>query len=331
MTNQHHDQSEGEAFDDFLQGRGELVKQLKALAQQTPSAALDAAILASAKAAIAQSERAKQAAANDPISPHKQNFLSRFKMPLAMAAGLMVAVLVTMQWHAQQEVQAPIQVAQAPAAEPAPAPAATLPQLVQADTKEKPALQAQSRGVPVASPPMRAATPTRSIAESKAQASEKKLATPIAANPPVASAAVKSTMANEAAKPTAERVDEPPTHLAQADTSQMKFKSSGIQPGALAVPAASVHAPAPAATPAARSLAMESAKAAAVPAPAAPPEAPAKAESQDRQKAWLAHIEELIKADSRKDALAEWEKFEKAYPDYPVPEKLKAQIKSLKN
>lgn len=40
-------------------------------------------------------------------------------------------------------------------------------------------------------------------------------------------------------------------------------------------------------------------------------------------------IEELLKADLRQDALAEWEKFRKAYPQYPVPEKLEARIKAL--
>ncbi|GGC67791.1 hypothetical protein [Undibacterium terreum] len=43
---------------------------------------------------------------------------------------------------------------------------------------------------------------------------------------------------------------------------------------------------------------------------------------------WLAVIEELLKADLRRDATAEWKKFRKAYPDYPVPDTVSEQFKT---
>jgi len=57
---------------------------------------------------------------------------------------------------------------------------------------------------------------------------------------------------------------------------------------------------------------------------------PGKAESTPRAEAWLSAIDEMLKAGLRQDALEEWEKFKRAYPDYPVPEKLSAQIRLLK-
>jgi hypothetical protein len=315
MTSPHHDQTEDAAFDDFLEGRGELVKQLKALSQLTPSAALDAAILASAKAAVAQAERSKENAANDPVSPSKPGFLTRFRIPLAMAASLMVAVLVAVQWHAQPEYQAAVQVAQAPVAEPAPATAA--PQTEQAGTNAK----ADSS---VAAPMVAATRQSIPMAESKAIAVDKKTA-------PQVQAAANAMAAQDALKSAKERSNPVPAQLAQADAAQMRSKSATMQDEkAAAAPAAS---PASAPSYASAAGANVAARAAAIAAPPAPAAATAPpAESLEKQKAWLARIEEMIKTDSRKEeALAEWAKFEKAYPDYSVPEKLKAQIKALKN
>ena len=47
-----------------------------------------------------------------------------------------------------------------------------------------------------------------------------------------------------------------------------------------------------------------------------------------RAQAWLNVIDEMLKAELRQDALAEWAKFRQAYPDYPVPEPLRARIKT---
>ncbi len=49
-----------------------------------------------------------------------------------------------------------------------------------------------------------------------------------------------------------------------------------------------------------------------------------------KAKAWLAVIEEMIKAGLQRDALLEWEKFQAAYPNYPVPAGLKAKVSGNK-
>ena len=37
---------------------------------------------------------------------------------------------------------------------------------------------------------------------------------------------------------------------------------------------------------------------------------------------WLQKIEDLLKANERDEAAAEWQKFRAAYPGYPVPDKV---------
>lgn len=54
---------------------------------------------------------------------------------------------------------------------------------------------------------------------------------------------------------------------------------------------------------------------------ASPPEAP---------QSWLTRIEKLLKEDKKKEALEEWNKFRKAYPEYSVRKELADQIDALK-
>lgn len=42
-------------------------------------------------------------------------------------------------------------------------------------------------------------------------------------------------------------------------------------------------------------------------------------------------VEELLKAGLRSDALKEWDKFRKAYPDYPVPDTVTEKIEALQH
>ncbi|MFZ6768025.1 hypothetical protein ACO0LM_13270 [Undibacterium sp. Di26W] len=123
-------------FEEFLQGQGALADLLQELPQDAPSATLDAAILADAEAALAPpmrlaaaeapmiqpagqapqlsqqpplSQQPQQAplpstAANDGQNPDASSqrpaFLSRWKLPLGLAASVLLAVpLVIMQKH----------------------------------------------------------------------------------------------------------------------------------------------------------------------------------------------------------------------------------------
>lgn len=68
------------------------------------------------------------------------------------------------------------------------------------------------------------------------------------------------------------------------------------------------------------------------PAPAAPKAVPSHhfAEDVDGQlpyaPALVARIEQLLKEGKRDEALAEWERLRAAYPDYPVPDKLREAL-----
>lgn len=55
------------------------------------------------------------------------------------------------------------------------------------------------------------------------------------------------------------------------------------------------------------------------------------AADEARAKTWLTKIEDLLKANERPEALAEWQKFRAIYPDYPVPDKLAAHFPPAKN
>jgi hypothetical protein len=231
-------------------------------------------------------------------------------MPMAMAASLMVAVLVTVLWHAQPTDQLSLQASPAPVGEPLPAAAPTVeaPPVEQHAPQAKAAVEAPARNITAARTPMVEAHP---LAEARAPASEKKAVPQIASN-----ATVTHETAKLAEKPTDQKL--PQLH---ADAAPMPSRQSRMQLQGRMV-----------AAPAAGSVTTEAAKPAAVTPSAAPPaEPPAKTASQDKQAAWLAHIEGLVKANSDKEAAAELEKFEKAYPAYPVPENLKAQIQELKN
>lgn len=87
-------------FEAFLQGGDELALLLQELPQDTPSAELDAAIMADAEAALVVAEADATtpviAAANDAKNPdassHRPSFLWRWKTPLGLVASVMLAV-----------------------------------------------------------------------------------------------------------------------------------------------------------------------------------------------------------------------------------------------
>ena len=124
-------------LDAFLKGEDELSRHLQALPQAEPSAALDAAVLARARAAMAP------AAANDPAP-----LPMRWRVPAGLAAMLLVGVLAHRSYDAGGEM--------APAPEAAPA-AAPAPQVQAAPQEAMPpppaaAPKAEARRVPPAKP-----------------------------------------------------------------------------------------------------------------------------------------------------------------------------------
>ncbi|HJV76381.1 MAG TPA: hypothetical protein VJ654_19320 [Noviherbaspirillum sp.] len=299
MTSKDKDQFDDE-FEAFLHGRDDLSRRLQSLPQPEPPAELDAAILAKVEAELARD--IANDSANDPAIPGAAahvlpGFLHRWRAPLAMAASVLFAFAALLRWQTQSEDPAPLVVAQAstPAVEE---PLAQQPQAM------PPVVQAGAGAG--------ASTP----ADGKALATKPPKAshTEIKPSPPEAQIASAPDAAGDPA---------PPIQIAQADTQESipRAASTAPAPAAAMPPPATDRVPVPAAV-----LARPSATAnTAVNTTASSPNSP----NPEKAKAWVALIEELLKADLRQDALAEWEKFRKAYPQYPVPGKLEARIKAL--
>lgn len=287
-----HDDAEFEAF---LQGQGDLARKLRGLPQPSPSADLDAAILAQAEALTAAAVPVREAANDAPPpktgKPGKPHW--RWSTQLALAASVVLATLVTLRWQNEpvvepaepaRKIEQSVQVAPAPQAE-APAPAAP------AAAAPPPAADKQRTAPPPARPkPARQQPPPAASAPAQAKAG----GGGVADSNPQPGAAETVIGQNYAAAP---------EQLARKETPDSRVRA--------------IIAPAP--------------KVAAAPAPSAPAPAvvPAKPEASAKAEAWLSVIGEMIKAGLRQDALDEWEKFNQAYPGYPVPEKLSAQIKAL--
>ncbi|MFA9218980.1 MAG: hypothetical protein ACEQSK_18000 [Sphingomonadaceae bacterium] len=123
MTTHHdHDLTDAE-FDALLAGEGELARQLAALPQPESPAALDASILAAITARMTQeTSKAEQpaaptigatpavaaqprpAAANNadhglPAAPFRPSFMARWRMPMALAASFVGAMLLMLEWQ----------------------------------------------------------------------------------------------------------------------------------------------------------------------------------------------------------------------------------------
>lgn len=92
---------------------GELNALLADLPQPAPSAALDAAILASAQKALAD-DAAKPVAANDSADgvrslPAKRDYLQRWRMPLGLAAAVLLTVnMIGIDWFGSKPAQFPV-------------------------------------------------------------------------------------------------------------------------------------------------------------------------------------------------------------------------------
>jgi len=205
---------------------------------------------------------------------------------------------VLLRWQTQPDNPVPLVVAQAPE-----------------QTQEQILSQADTTAT-TAAPPTQSRT-----------GSEKIDGKMLAARPQAADAArteVTTSNTQIAQAPDTTREAEAALQIAQADTQDAARKTYAPAP-------APTSAPTPAPVPTA--IARAEVPVAAAPAPAAirpPVSDSASPNNPEKARAWLALIDELLKADLRQDALAEWEKFRKAYPQYPVPEKFEARIKALK-
>ena len=254
-------------FDLFLKRSSELSQQLQSLPQPEPSAALDAAILAKIEKELAAGNRRSHEASNDAFIPGARSvrpaFFRRMQFPMGLAASVMVAVLVTLQWEARSPDDMPVLFAQAP--------------------------QAEERPEPRAAAPVAKHAPPASVVTA----------------PAPKAAAIELNRQKSAEQREIERI-----MIAQAEMAERQRRASRSSDAIDSAPAAaSTPTPAP------------------VAAASAPPASKMiKAPPAHDAKPWLALIEELWRADLQREAVEEWKQFQKSYPDYPAPEKLKKAL-----
>ncbi len=365
-TEYQHGREDAE-LEDLLQGRGELAAQLQALPQQTPPPELDAAIFAQVEAALREGkpQQPAPAAANDaripearptPLTVRKQPWWRG--APLATAASVAIVGFLGLQWRHQLELDVPVpapsipaapagQAAQAPAAEPAAASEAA-EAAAKAASKET---SKESAHAPADAPPPLPAAPAQAAKKSADRAATG--AAPAAAQ---TEAAPPEAAGGSTAKPGIAGQIAPYSDLPQPKKAEA-VQEAGMQARAIAniAPAppanlAPAPVPAPAPLPSAVAVAPTFAPAPApAPAEVASPDY-ARRSTESRLRASVAKpladslltekqaggakeqlnlIEELLKAGLRSDALKEWDKFRKVYPDYPVPDTVTEKIRAL--
>lgn len=365
----HADDAE---FELFLRREDALSKQLNGLPQPSSNPALDASILVRVESALAiEAQQKITAPANDPIGPAganvvRQRFNSLWNVPLGLAAGVALTVLVQMVWQSEN----PSLVAQAPPAEQAIAQASSNTLNEQVSSSDMP--------TPMPAPTKDAAKPS---APSRAPEKSRQIPVDIVSNaqaprvPPILAPAAPLVLAQ--AEPMQEihvtgmraalqqsmnvkrRAESTVEEATAEDIGKMpdKNRADSLQrvPGVAvasigkndeldAQRAAASHVEVALADQRSKGELEEKVKIdlprqatgiAAAPAVSryAAKEArsnPEAASSNEQKvKTWLALIEAKLKTESPRDALGEWEKFRKVYPAYPVPDALAEKIKAL--
>lgn len=107
----------------------------------------------------------------------------------------------------------------------------------------------------------------------------------------------------------------PPPHVAEAPI-------QALEPAAAASPPPPAPAPAPAAAPPAPAMEVDELD-------PPPRKAAARAPEAESPKDWLQAIERMLDAGDPESAGAQWKRFRKAHPDYPVPDTLADRLKAL--
>lgn len=302
MTTHHDDDRE---FDAFLRGEDDLSSLLRQAPQPEVPPALDARILAQARAALAEPAHAGKEAANDPApAPWRV----RMRVPLGLAATVVIGVSLSLRWTGWQEGTPVVLVSDsdpvAPAAAPPPPAAAARPE-APVETAPPPGQDAPA----AAAPPVRARAAPRPAPAPVAAAPAEEAVFPPPPPPPAP-----APMAAPAPAPMAAPAPAAPS---------VYYRSAPPAPPAPPPPPAPA-APAPA------------------PAPQAAPQAPIhvevtgsriarsdKAATEPRAEQWLSLLTELLDRHLDDDARDNWARFRREFPDYPVPPALQARIDAL--
>jgi hypothetical protein len=309
----HQDEHDDAEFDAFLNREGALASALQQLPQPAPSGELSKAILADAERAVPLSPAANAPYGGDGRQqawmPH---FLRQYRAPLGVAASIIFAVTIGMQWQApsdetRMEEAAPIQ----PAPEPAPAaltPAQQADQPAMPATAKKPTPARSKEAIIAVMPaPAPAPEPVRAPAPEAVRAPVAVPAPPptLALAPAPAPAPAQVSAPIQVSAATREVSAPAPAKIIITGSSNVRAQS---EPSNLGAPVTLALSRSTAATSAERKALNDDGK----------------------PKAWLAVIEEMLKAGLDRDAKMEWEKFQAAYPNYAVPAELKEKISGSK-
>lgn len=342
MTSKDDINVDDKDFDAFLKREGDLAQLLQKLPQAMPSAQLDAAILAAAKAELEKTPAPPiqgTVAANDAEVPGNKSggpsFIRRWRVPLGLAASLLVTVqLVRLEMTDEQTApNAPaILFERTPDAAPAPAAISEAKVVEEVRAPElKSVPEEQRKKTRANTPPVErelakeedkvavAATTApadvqKPVAESYATAPAKVAPARLAEDQPVRAEA--PLLAHEPAPFSAPAPAPAPPPAPMTRYSPQSSDAAGSVSGRIVVDPRQAAAPAlkAAATPPA---AVTASTVAADEAAANPADA------------WLKKIDTLLRAGSDQEAVLEWRKFRKTYPDYVVPDALNQKMKSL--
>ncbi len=323
--------SDDAEFDAFLNGQGDLARSLQALPQSAPSAALDAAILANARAAMTQEVRPQAANDSGGAAPAPQLARSlgwRWRIPAGIAATVLVGVFAQRSFESNpdlNDLRAPVMME-----ESSPIPA---PEMPPPPPPMEPAVDAtRAQDVANAAPPpvQKPAAPPAPRAEPAAPAV--RAPQEFARKAPAPQNQVREARAAEkSAMAPAVQADRVQGDKVQADRGPEAI-SNNIERDDRA-PALS-SAPAPAAAPPAPPAAAAVAEQVQVNArrrqfnyaSGKVESAAAAGDSQLTPRAWLDRIEQALAEGRRDEAVADWKTFRKAHPTYPVPDSTRSKL-----
>ncbi|PWF48723.1 hypothetical protein [Massilia glaciei] len=337
-------------FDAFLKGEHALSHELKSMPQPQSPAALDDAILQRVMAGLAGDARGAPAA-NDPgeqVQPRlTKSFSARWRVPVALAASVLFAVVGVRQWEGDLARQAateqaateqafgqePVEVAAPPAppladaAVGAPASVEAAPSVPRAAPKERSVVAARPSAsarppvpkaaapapvpVPVLEPmpvPMPAPMPSPAPAP---------MPSPAPAPPPPAPV---QEVAAAPPPPSAARVEVTGSRVRRSDAEA----ASPVREFSRQEPAA--RRPRDAAMPPSYDWDK---KGEAATKPSLQPSAVASPPANGPANQWLVTIDGLIESGEHRRALEEWTKFRAANPYHPVSDAFLARIKRL--
>lgn len=354
-------------FESFLLGKDEISQLLRSMPQPKASREVDAAILAmvaadlpAPAAKIDVGQEVKQAIR--PTAANQSSFLQRWRAPLGLAASAALVFPMLLLWQNDWQYteksatvaevnQKKIGEEKAYARSTTPATEPIMAERAESAPAASPAADAPAVVAEGLAPPPVAAKPAVALELRKEQAelasnSVKQDGSKKDLQDSAAEAALEKSRAAQSVA--VQRAEQEARQIADAKQQAQgqalnKAKSAQIESaGSVYARKQAAEAPLVAAAPAPVAAPMMAAPAAELSAPsAAPARAAAPApqsvdvtastvvKSAAQPKAWLSLVEELLKANMQQEALEEWLKFRKAYPQYPVERRLEEKIKAL--